>query len=168
MLGPREKRYSWDDAFMIMALSIAQRSADPSTQVGCCLVDNNNRLIGAGYNGPPRGICPGSMPWDKEGPPEKTKYSHVLHAEANALKNAIASTDGAKCYVTLQCCNTCAMSLIQAGIKEVIYFDDKYKDMWFTKLALDMFSRVDIAVRKHKWSNSFASVFSSMAAQING
>jgi len=139
---------------MSMALDMSQRSADPSTQVGCCLVDSRNRLIGAGYNGPPIGICPESIPWDREGPLEETKYAYVLHGEQNALENATASTEGARCYVTLQPCHICAMSLIQAGIKEIIYLDDKYKDTSSTKIALNMLSRVDIIIRKHKWSEN--------------
>jgi len=156
MLGPRTDRWTWDDTYMSMACSIAQRSPDPATQVGCTICDQNHKLIGCGYNGVPKGICPTSVPWDKgdwKGEhPEKTKYEWVAHAERNALDNTTSSTEGAICYVTLQPCNHCAIGLIQAGIKEVIYLDDKYKDRWFTKLALEMFNRVDIVVRKHQWS----------------
>ena len=63
----------------------------------------------------------------------------------------MSSAAEGRIYITLQSCNTCAMGIIQAGIKEVIYLDDKYKDMWFTKVALEMYDKVDIKVRKHKW-----------------
>lgn len=155
MLPPRENRWTWDDTFMSMALDISKRSPDPATGVGCILVDDQNRLIGAGYNGVPRGINPDTVPWDKEGAPGATKYDWVVHAEENAIHNATASLEGAKAYVTLQPCNNCAASLIQVGIREVVYLDNKYKDMWFTKLALDMFSRVDVVCRQHQWSKFY-------------
>jgi len=156
MLGPRENRWTWDDTYMDMAVSMSQRSPDPNTQVGCIICDENYRLISAGYNGPAKGICPNFVPWFKEGPPKKTKYEWVLHAERNAIDNATASTQNAICYITLQPCNQCSMSIIQAGIKEVVYLDDKYKDMWFTKLGLEMLGMVDIIVRKHQWSKNYS------------
>jgi dCMP deaminase len=156
MLGPREIRATWDDSFMLMAISMSLRSPDSHTQVGSVIVDSENRLIGAGYNGPPKGISPMTIPWDREGEKGKTKYDFVLHAEYNALNNTTADTKNAKCYVTLQPCNVCAMSLIQAGIKEVIYLDDKYKDAWFTKLGIELLERVGINVRQHKWSENIS------------
>lgn len=155
MLGPRKNRWTWDDTFMAMAMDIAQRSPDPSTQVGCVLVSKDNILISAGYNGVARGINPDTIPWDKEGELGQTKYDWVAHAERNTIDNSTTSTKGAKCYVTLQPCNNCAIGIIQAGITEVIYLEDKYKNMWFTRLALDMFNRVDVKVRKHKWSKHY-------------
>jgi dCMP deaminase len=140
---------------MAMALCMAQRSPDPATQVGCVICDQDYRLISCGYNGTPKGIHPKSVPWDKEGEPGKTKYEYVIHAERNAIDNATASAKEGICYITLQPCHSCAAGIIQAGIREVVYLDDKYKDMWFTKLGLEMLERVDIVVRKHKWSKHY-------------
>ena len=154
----RTERYTWDDTWMSMAVVMAERSPDPNTQVGSVIISQENKLISGGYNGTPKGICPSSIPWDREGEPGKTKYDWIIHSEQNAIDNATASTKNGKCYVTLQCCNNCSMSLIQAGIKEIIYLDDKYKDMWFTKIGLDMLERVDIIVRKHEWSDSYIKI----------
>lgn len=162
----RQQRWTWDDSWMMRALCSAQRSADPSSQVGCCLVDQENKEISSGYNGPPRGIPPSAIPWKREGEPGTTKYDFICHAENNAIYNAARSTKDAKCYTTLFPCNQCCIGLIQAGIREVIYLDNKYKDRWFSKLALDMFSRVNILVRQHKWSEDFFDVYESMTRYI--
>ena len=66
------------------------------------------------------------MPWDREGDFEKTKYAYVCHAEENAVYNANNSTRDCKIYCTLFPCNECAKTIIQNGIKEVIYESDKY------------------------------------------
>ena len=46
---------SWDQYFMGIAMMSAERSKDPSTQVGACIVDKNNRILSMGYNGMPAG-----------------------------------------------------------------------------------------------------------------
>lgn len=153
MLGPRKNYLSWDDTFMLEALIIAQRSKDPNTQVGAVVVNPLNKLIGAGYNGPARGICTNRIPWDREGEPEDTKYPYIIHAEDNAVKNAVSSTEDGKIYTTLYPCNRCANDIIQAGIKEVIYLENTYKDAWFTKVADRLFSNVDIITRQHHWDS---------------
>lgn len=156
MLGPRKNRWTWDDSYMSMALNIAQRSPDPNTQVGCILCTQDYRPVSWGYNGVAKGIKPETVPWDREGEPGKTKYEWVIHSERNAIDNAIAPTKDAICYVTLFPCHDCMNGLIQAGIKEVVYLDDKYKDTWFSKLARDMANRVDIKLRQHKWSKHYS------------
>ena len=118
---------SWDEFFMGVALLAANRSKDPNTQVGACIVDDNNVIISTGYNGFPIGCSDDEFPWDREG--EITKYPFVVHAELNAVLNASGkSMRGAKIYVALFPCNECAKAIIQSGIKEVIYLSDKYAD----------------------------------------
>lgn len=116
---------NWDEYFMSVALLAAMRSKDPNTQVGACIVGDDNRIISTGYNGFPRGCSDDEFPWDREG--EETKYPYVVHAELNAILNAGGrSLAGARVYVGLFPCNECAKAIIQAGIKEVIYLSDKY------------------------------------------
>ncbi len=116
---------NWDEYFMSVALLAAMRSKDPNTQVGACIVGEDNRIISTGYNGFPRGCSDDEFPWDREG--EETKYPYVVHAELNAILNAGGrSLAGARVYVGLFPCNECAKAIIQAGIKEVIYLSDKY------------------------------------------
>ncbi|XP_055374878.1 deoxycytidylate deaminase-like [Condylostylus longicornis] len=112
----RDKEY-----FMLTAILAAQRSKDPKTQVGACIVDNENRIVGIGYNSSTKDFCDEDLPWDK---PEKHLY--VVHAEENAILNKnIANINGAKIYVTLFPCNKCAQLIKQSGIKEVIFCCDK-------------------------------------------
>ena len=104
------------------------RSKDPSTQVGACIVSNDNRILSIGYNGAPNGYDDDKFPWDREGQNLETKYPYVCHAELNAILNStIANLKGATLYVALFPCNECAKAIIQSGIKKVIYLSDKYE-----------------------------------------
>ena len=129
MEKPRNNNISWDECLMRMARLIAQRSKDPSTQAGAVIVDANNVIYGLGYNGFPRGVDSESLPWDREGDFLNTKYAYVCHAEENAVYNANGPVKNCKIYCTLFPCNECAKTLIQNGVKEVIFESDKYHDV---------------------------------------
>jgi hypothetical protein len=125
----RNEYLSWDAYFMGIALLSAQRSKDPGTQVGACIVGQDNKILSVGYNGMPTGCSDDVMPWEREGAPMETKYLFVCHAELNAILNyAGGSLRGARIYTTLFPCNECAKAMIQAGIREVVYLSDKYAD----------------------------------------
>ena len=118
---------TWDEFFMGVARLAAKRSKDPNTQVGACIVDENNVILSTGYNGFPIGCSDDEFPWAREG--DETKYPYVVHAELNAILNASGkSLRGARIYVDLFPCNECAKAIIQSGIKEVVYLSDKYAD----------------------------------------
>ena len=114
---------------MAVAFLSAQRSKDPAKQVGACIVDCNNVICGIGYNGFPRGCHDTHLPWSKRSKnedPLDTKYPYVCHAEMNAILNKNgASVAGARVYVTMFPCNECAKLLIQAGIAEIVFHEDK-------------------------------------------
>ena len=125
MVTKRKDYISWDEYFMGVALLASKRSKDPNTQVGACIVDQNNVILTTGYNGFPKGCSDDEFPWDREG--DNTKYPYVVHAELNAILNASGKDlKGARIYVDLFPCNECAKAIIQSGIKEVIYLSDKY------------------------------------------
>jgi len=125
----RENYLSWDEFFMGVAMLAAERSKDPSTQVGACIVNEDNKIIATGYNGAPRGYDDDKcMCWGRDGGFLDTKYAYVCHAELNAILNSPIPVAGSRIYVALFPCNECAKAIIQAGIKEVIYMSDKYKD----------------------------------------
>jgi dCMP deaminase len=129
MSGKRENYISWDEYFMGVALLAADRSKDPSTQVGACIVDESNRILSTGYNGFPKGCSDDDYPWNRNENEGETKYPFVVHAELNAiLNNRGKSLAGSKIYVALFPCHECAKAIIQAGITEVIFLSDKYKD----------------------------------------
>ena len=121
---------NWDEYFMGVAMLAARRSKDPNTQVGACIVSQDNIIISTGYNGMPKGCSDDEFPWDRKGENEAaTKYPYVVHAELNAILNASGrDLRGSRIYVALFPCNECAKSIIQSGIKEVMYLSDKYND----------------------------------------
>lgn len=162
-------RLSWDDKWMLEACITSMRSPDPSTKVGAVIVAPDNKPVGSGYNGVPKGICPNHVPWNREGDnPAKTKYPYIVHAERNAIHNATTSTEGCIIYINLFPCNECAKSIIQAGIREVIYLDNKYKDTWEVKTAAWMFDMVDISTRQHKWDvTKVSSCLQNLLANIS-
>ena len=121
----RQNYISWDEYFMGVAMLAAQRSKDPSTQVGACIVSQDNIIISTGYNGMPKGCSDDDFPWNRDG--EDTKYPYVVHAELNAILNASGrDLRGSKLYVALFPCNECAKAVIQSGVKEIFYLSDKY------------------------------------------
>lgn len=132
MTGKREDYITWDEYFMGVALLSAKRSKDPSTQVGACIVSEDNKILSMGYNGFPMGCSDDEFPWDREHEsedPYHTKYFYSTHSELNAILNYRGgSLEGSKLYVTLFPCNECAKAIIQSGIKTIVYGSDKYKD----------------------------------------
>ena len=125
----RKDYLSWDEYFMGLALMSAKRSKDPSTQVGCCIANQDNIIVAIGYNGFPRGCSDDEFPWGREGGFRDVKYSYVVHSELNAiLSSKVEDLKGCRLYVTLFPCNECAKAIIQSGIKEIYYLCDKYHD----------------------------------------
>lgn len=129
MSEKRKDYISWDEYFMAVAKLAGMRSKDPNSQVGSCIVSQDNKILSMGYNGFPMGCSDDEFPWSREDEdPLKTKYVYVTHSELNAILNYRGgSLEGAKIYVSLFPCNECAKAIIQAGIKTVVYDCDKYE-----------------------------------------
>jgi len=113
-------RPSWDEYFMQIAFTVAQRSTCDRAHVGCVLV-RDRRILTTGYNGSPAGLphCDDAGHLIVDGHCVRT-----LHAEQNAIIQAALHGVGiqnATAYVTHQPCLTCAKMLINAGISRVIY-----------------------------------------------
>jgi len=123
----RDEYLNWSDYFMGVAFLSAMRSKDPCTQVGACIVNDENKIVGIGYNGMPNGCNNDDFPWGKDSDVKtQTKYMYVCHAEMNAILNKIVGKlNGCRMYVALFPCNECAKLIIQAGIKEVFYLSNK-------------------------------------------
>lgn len=140
---------SWDEYFMGVALLSAQRSKDPNTQVGACIVNPKNKIVGVGYNGFPTGCSDDEFPWDREGDFLDTKYPYICHAELNAVINKIsAELYDCRLYVALFPCNECAKVIIQAGITEVIYLSDKYAETEAVRASRRMFGAAGVNCRR--------------------
>lgn len=147
----RKDYLSWDEYFMAVAKLSAMRSKDPHTQVGACIVSNDNRILSIGYNGDPNGFNDEKFPWGREGNPLETKYLYVVHAERNAILNYRGSRkdlENSKIYVDLFPCNECAKEIIQAGIKEVVYLSDKYADTDETIASKKLLDSCNVQYRK--------------------
>ena len=143
----RENYITWDEYFMGVAMLAARRSKDPNTQVGACIVSQDNIIISTGYNGLPNGCSDDEYPWEREG--EETKYPYVVHAELNAILNANGrDLRGSRLYVALFPCNECAKAIIQAGVKEVLYLSDKYADTSATRASQRMMDSAGVAYRQ--------------------
>jgi len=149
----RQDYISWDEYFMGVALLSANRSKDPNTQVGACIVSVDNRILSIGYNGSPKGLDDDDMPWDRVGDFKETKYAYVCHSELNAILNYKGDLSNTKIYVTLFPCNECAKVIVQSGIKEVIYLSDKYSDLDSTIVSKRIFDEVGIIYRQYNKSD---------------
>lgn len=138
---------SWDEYFMGVALLAAKRSKDPNTQVGACIVDENNVILSTGYNGFPVGCSDDEFPWTRTG--IETKYPYVVHAELNAILNSGGkSLRGSTIYVGLFPCNECAKAIIQSGIKEVVYLNDKYATEKSTLASKRLLKAAGVKIRR--------------------
>ena len=146
----RSQYISWDEYFMGVALLASQRSKDPSTQVGACIIDTSKRILSTGYNGFPDGCDDDVFPWSREGATVcDTKYPYVVHAELNAILNAHGSNlRGAVIYVDLFPCNECAKAIIQTGIAEVVYLSDKYGEQDLYKASRKMLLAAGVKLRQ--------------------
>lgn len=146
----RDNYISWDSFFMGLAELAAQRSKDPSTQVGACIVGQNNEILSVGYNGFPKGCSDDTNSWKRDGDFLETKYAKVCHAELNCILLRRGNVQGTRLYVTLFPCNECAKAIIQSGIKEVIYKSDKYATSSATKIAKELFDESGVKYREYE------------------
>jgi dCMP deaminase len=146
MAGKRNDYISWSDYFMGIAILSAHRSKDPNSQVGACIVNADNKIVGIGYNGFPIGCSDDELSWAREADRFlDTKYPYVCHAELNAILNKnTADLKGCRIYVTLFPCNECAKLIIQCGITRVIYLSDKYRDSDASQAARRMFEMAGV------------------------
>lgn len=111
-------RPTWTNYFLGLAKVVSKRSHDIHTQHGCVITDQNNRILGVGYNGFPRGLCDEQLPINRP-----DKYRWMVHSERNALANCVVRPDNGIAYVTGQCCNDCVIALWQEGIKTIYMID---------------------------------------------
>ena len=150
-MDKREGYISWDEYFMGVALLAAQRSKDPSTQVGACIVDSSKRILSTGYNGFPHGCSDDDFPWNRDDSKGETKYQFVVHAELNAILNASGKNlNGSTVYVALFPCNECTKAIIQSGITEVVYLSDKYHNTPSTVASRRMLNAAGVKLTQLK------------------
>lgn len=148
---PTTSPLNWDEYFMLQALVAGLRSKDPSTKVGCVLVDEDNHQISMGYNGMVAGIDESQLPWGNgtSVPLEHQKYGYVIHAESNALLHATTrDLMNTRLFVSLFPCNECAKLIAGKKIKEVIYLSDKHRGREYHAVAKKIFDLSGVTYRK--------------------
>ena len=132
------RRLKWHHRFYDLADLVASWSKDPSTQVGCVIIDTDTRaVLSVGYNGFPRGVVD-RPEWYED---RAYKYPTVVHAEVNAILSSMADLTGATLYCNIGIpCPDCAGPIIQAGIKAVVYppANGEHKARCMTKDGLDL------------------------------
>jgi dCMP deaminase len=149
----RQDYISWDTYFMGIAQLSSKRSKDPKTQVGACIVNHENKIVGIGYNGFPKGISDDDFPWQDQGEYLQTKYPFVVHAEANAILNASQNLNDCKLFVTLFPCNECTKIIIQSGIKELVYVSNKDEGKDFQIASRKMLEKAQVKLRQISWES---------------
>lgn len=134
----------WDERFIRLAQHIAGWSKDPSTKVGAVIVDEHRRIVGTGYNGFARGVDDSEERYEDRA----LKHELVVHAEINAVLNAVKQVRGCTLYSTFFPCPRCAATIIQAGILRVVHIpspsDQRYAES--RQLAQRMFDEAQIEV----------------------
>lgn len=146
----RSDYLSWDEYFMGVASLSAMRSKDPNTQVGACIVNSDDRIVGIGYNGLPRGTNDDSFSWNNTNQEDllNSKYAYVVHAEANAILNATTNLKDSKLYVTLFPCNECSKLIVQSGIKELIFVSNKYQNTLAHQASIRILEAAGVTYRQ--------------------
>ena len=121
MSNKRQDYITWDEYFMSVAMLAGMRSKDPNSQVGACIVSEDNKILSMGYNGFPKDCSDDEFPWARQGDELNTKYFYVVHSELNAILNYRGgSLEGAKLYVTLFPCNECAQLFVGSKVESCI------------------------------------------------
>lgn len=130
------KEQDWRNNYLDAARVVSTWSKDPSKQVGCVIVGDDGQILAQGFNGFPRGIEDSEERYEDR----ETKYKYVVHAEQNAIYNAVRSgtcLKGGVAYVVgVPICSECAKGLIQVGIKAVYVPMQTYSNHWIESVTL--------------------------------
>lgn len=140
----------WPSMFMGVALLAAARSKDARKRNGACIASADNKIVGVGYNGLPRG-CDDSDPsyWaDNDADPYQSRHSYIVHAEVNAILNCVVlPLTGSTIYTTQFPCPRCTQSIIQVGIREVVYLEKKSHQVALNEASQKMLRDAGIRVQ---------------------
>ena len=74
MSNKRQDYITWDEYFMSVAILTGMRSKDPNSQVGACIVSEDNKILSMGYNGFPKDCSDDEFPWASQGDELNTKH----------------------------------------------------------------------------------------------
>lgn len=102
---------------MQIAEAVAAKSKDPSSKMGCVIVDQNKRVVSLGYNGMVQGADESKMTLSER----PMKYYFAIHSEMNAVLFAHQDLTGCTIYNRVATCENCLKYCLQAGIKRFVY-----------------------------------------------
>lgn len=114
-----QKQREWDKYFMKIAETVALKSKDPSSKMGCVIVDPKKRVVSLGYNGMLQGADESKMTLGER----PMKYYFSIHSEMNAILFAHQDLTGCTIYNRVATCENCLKYCLQAGIKRFVYKD---------------------------------------------
>ncbi len=112
-----QKQRAWDEYFMKIAETVALKSKDPSSKMGCVIVDSKKRVVSLGYNGMLQGADESKMTLSER----PMKYYFAIHSEMNAILFAHQDLAGCTLYNRVATCENCLKYCLQAGIKRFVY-----------------------------------------------
>lgn len=112
-----KKQLEWDKYFLNIASAVAEKSKDPSSKMGCVIVDQNKRVVSLGYNGLGQGADESKLTLSER----PMKYHFVIHSEMNAILFARQNLAGCTVYNRVATCDNCLKHCLQAGIKRFVY-----------------------------------------------
>ena len=120
----------WDNRYLSLAKQVSTWSKDPSTKVGCVIIDDYGRPVSFGYNGFAKGV---------DDSPDRlndrsTKLRYTLHAENNAILSASKQLDGCTVYITTTPCVHCLSQMKQCRVSRVVCYEptEDFKSRWDT------------------------------------
>lgn len=124
-----------DETCVNFARNASGVSKDPNTKVGA-VIYRGGKFISKGCNNFPRGV----KSYQERFEDRATKYKHIVHAEANAIINALnanRSLKGASIYIyKIFPCEECAKLIIQSGIRKVFTTQDRRNQCKDSELML--------------------------------
>lgn len=147
----------WQSRFLALAGEVSSWSKDPSTKVGCVVIDQDRRILSVGYNGFPRGVEDDAVRLGDRA----TKHLMTVHAEANAVAAAArngVSLQGATAYVTHPSCAQCAALMVQAGVRRIVQAGElraEWRDSLLAAEAICREAGVDVVSASNaSWSRA--------------
>jgi len=143
----------WDDRFLGLALYYSTFSKDPSTKVGCVLVNDMNIPVGLGYNGFSRE----SDDLEEHLTNRDEKYPRTIHAEENAIYNSTEDVRGSRAYLTHTPCVPCINRLSHNGIKHITFLvtmDSEFNKRWDLGRSIDEMTRLNMTYQVVSYSTN--------------
>jgi dCMP deaminase len=169
----------WHSMFMGVALLAAARSKDGRKRNGACIASADNKILGVGYNGLPRG-CDDEDPsyWaDNDADPLQSRHSYIVHAEVNAILNCVVlPLTGSTIYATQFPCPRCVQSIIQVGIQRVVYLEKKShhvasngaSDKMLADAGVETVALEDLEASSAEWSDRLDEFIRQTGPEVHG